>query len=300
MSAAPALDRERYRVEGYLCPLPALGPEDTARFRAAALGLVERDGRILPGERMNVHLRYKWAADLVQVPAVLDAVSQLLGNDLLVWRATLFFKPSRDTAFVAWHQDAAYWDLEGDDVATAWIALTDSTEANGCVRVVPGTHRAPLLPHAARADRDNELVRGQAIASGVDEAAARSLVLQAGQFSIHHVGIVHGSKPNPSDAPRLGFAVRYVAPHVKAKRVRHSATLVRGRDDCGHFELVPLPRYEGDPIARAASRRATRVFLRQFASQLWEEPLRASLTTALRLARRGSTWRGLWRYLAPR
>lgn len=292
--------RDRYERDGYSAPLEALAPKQAAAYRQRVLELAGRRDRLAPDERTNAHLRYPWAAELATLPAVLDAVEAVLGPDLLVWRASFFYKGASDPSFVAWHQDSVYWDLEGDAVATAWLALTDSTEANGCVRVLPGSHRAPPLPHAVRLDGDNVLLRGQAVAVPIDEPATRPLVLAAGQFSLHHVGIVHGSPANRSGSPRIGFAVRYAAPRVRPRGARQGATLVRGEDRFGNFDAQPLPRFEGDPLAAAAAARARRRMIGQLLRQLRRQSPWEAGTTLLRLARRPGTARALARALFRR
>lgn len=289
---------ETYARDGYVTPFEALPASDAARYRERVLALAGTRDRLAPDERANAHLRYKWAADLSVLPAVLDAVARVLGPDLLVWRATFFYKGARDPTFVAWHQDSVYWDLEGDAVATAWLALTDSNETNGCVRVLPGSHRTPALRHAERPlDKDNLLIRGQALADAVDESAARPLLLAAGQFSLHHVALVHGSAANRSGAPRIGFAIRYAAPHVKPRGPRQGATLVRGVDRFGHFDPQPLPRFEGDPLAQAGAARASRRMIAQVARRLLSQSPKAAALSLLRLARRPGTMGALLRSL---
>jgi non-heme Fe2+,alpha-ketoglutarate-dependent halogenase len=108
--------------------------------------------------------------------------------------------------------------------------------------------------------RDNALSRGQEIAMEVDEAKAVALVLSPGEMSLHHIGIAHGSKPNISSQPRIGIAVRYIAPEVVQQgSERQIVQLVRGRDEYGNFEIVEPP---SDPttaaeIRREADRRVT-------------------------------------------
>jgi hypothetical protein len=66
--------------------------------------------------------------------------------------------------------------------------------------------------------------------------------LAAGEFSLHHVGIVHGSGPNTSDEPRIGLAVRYISPDVVQQgRERDMVILARGTDVHGHFDIVEPP-----------------------------------------------------------
>jgi len=252
----------RYERDGYLAPLAALTPDESARFRAAYDGYEADLGARLastpPAVQQSLfsetHVSLPWVNALATRPAVLDAVASLLGPDLLIWNTRWFAKQPGTRTYITWHQDAFYWGLEPPLVCTAWLALSRSDEANGCLRVVPGSHRGVLLPHQDTFAPDNALSRGQEIAVAVDEREARNLVLEPGQMSIHHVGIVHGSKPNTSDEPRIGLAVRYVAPEVRQSGSRVMAMLVRGEDRHDHFDPVDPPA--GEPAAVLEERRA--------------------------------------------
>lgn len=238
-----------YRENGYHSPLRGFEPSEAARQRssfdsywdasaAMRVGKLPRDWRPFLTE---THLFLRWVYDMVASPRVLDAVESVLGPDIIVWNTHWFPKPASDSAYVSWHQDATYWGLSPPHVTTAWIALTDSTEASGCLRVVPGSHRS-LLPQRETFAAANMLSRGQEIAVEVDEAAAVSLVLEPGEFSLHDIGLVHGSGPNRSAAPRIGVAVRYISPDVvQSHAARDIAILVHGQDRFGHFDLVAPP-----------------------------------------------------------
>ena len=192
---------------------------------------------------------FRWAYDLGTHPRVLDAVEDILGPDILLWTVSIFPKYPRDPGYISWHQDGTYWGLDSVRVTTAWIALTDSTVDNGCMRVVPGSHRRPILPHRDTYAADNRLSRGQEIEVEVEERDAVDVVLRAGQMSLHHVNIIHGSNPNPSDGSRIGFAPRFTTPETRQIDGEPlTAVLARGRDRLGHFGLQP-----GAPVS--ASRR---------------------------------------------
>jgi non-haem Fe2+, alpha-ketoglutarate-dependent halogenase len=150
--------------------------------------------------------------------------------------------------------------LNPPKVTTAWIAVSPSTPENGCMQVMPGTQKMQL-PQRETYALDNALSRGQEIAVEVDESKAVALTLDAGEMSLHHIGIAHGSKANRSDQPRIGIAVRYIAPEVKQKGAeRQIVQLVRGRDEYGNFEIVG-PTHDAVSAAeiwREADRRITR------------------------------------------
>ena len=201
--------------------------------------------------RIKPHLLFTWLADLVRHPAILDAVEDVLGPDILCWNTSFFTKEARSPGFVSWHQDATYWGLSEPAVLTAWVAFTESNGKNGNMRMMPGSHRAPV-PHVDTFHPDNMLSRGQEITVEVDDSQAVDIVLEPGEVSLHHVLMVHGSGANPSDDRRIGLAIRYIASRVRQTAgPRDSATLVRGEDAFGHFELEPRPEMDMDPAMLA-------------------------------------------------
>lgn len=243
-----------YQEHGYYFPISVFGEAEAADFRkrfddylgqreAQVKGMLQRDRR---NTFTDLHLCMPWVYQMVSHPLVLDAVESVLGPNLLVWGAQWFPKLPGEKAYVSWHQDGAYWGLKPPTVTTAWIAITESVRENGCMRVVPGTHQYPSLPQRETYAADNMLSRGQETAVEIDEKKAVDLVLRRGEISLHHVGAVHGSGPNTSNGPRIGLAVRYIAPEVKQSgRKLDIAVLVRGKDEYGHFELAkPTERGE--------------------------------------------------------
>lgn len=260
--------RARFDADGFICPLPALNAERTAHYRAHYLSFQARHQNQLdalsPSRRWQIfadtHFVLPWVDELTRESGILDGVEQVLGPDLLAWNTSWFVKMPGDKTFISWHQDGAYWGLSPMEVATAWVALGPVTGANGCMRMIPGSHQRPGLPQRDTFADDNALSRGQEIAVAVDESRAVELVLEPGQMSLHHLWIVHGSHANRSDEPRIGIAIRYVAPCVQQQGgARPLAMLVRGRDDAGHFTLAERPT---DIHARAGEGRHAEILQR--------------------------------------
>jgi len=133
---------QQYKDAGYYFPIPVLSTAEAARCRERLEG-VERDlGGPLRGiYRIKPHLLLTWLADLVRHPAILDAVEDVLGPDILCWNSSFFTKEASSAGYVSWHQDATYWGLSEPDVVTAWVAFTESTPRNGNMQIVPGSHR---------------------------------------------------------------------------------------------------------------------------------------------------------------
>lgn len=240
----------QYRSEGFACPIDAFSAEEAAEFLARMEDLEKREPNLWARSKVKPHLLMMWLNELMRNSRILDAVEDVLGPDIMVWATGHFDKKPRDPNFVTWHQDGTYWGLSEPSVVTAWVALTPSNRENGCMRVIPGSHRRGQLPHRDTYGKNNLLSRGQDVDVKVDEAQAVDLELRPGQISLHHVMTVHGSNPNFSDTRRLGIPIRYVAAHVRQTiGFKDSATLVRGTDKHLNFIAEPRPRSDFDPIA---------------------------------------------------
>jgi len=246
----------RYHEAGFLCPVPALTPSEARDCRARLEGFEASQGRPLgqlPGQlRAKTHLLFPWLDALVRHPAVLDAVEELIGPDLLVYHLTMWIKEPGDAAFVSWHQDGTYFGLDpADQHVTAWVALTDSTPATGCVLALPGSHRLGQLPHSSHHAAANLLSNGQQVDLDVDGTRVAPLVAHAGEFSLHHTHLLHSSAPNRGGDRRIGVGISYIPPRVRHVGARLTASLVRGEDRHGHFDPEPRPRADFDAEARA-------------------------------------------------
>jgi non-heme Fe2+,alpha-ketoglutarate-dependent halogenase len=263
-----AEEQDFYAENGYLYPIRVFSDAETAEFRRQFDDYTAQNkdllDKMIPRERRAVygltHLMLPWVYEIASHPKVLDAVEGAIGPNILVWGSDWFVKFARDPAFISWHQDGAYWGLNPPKVTTAWIALSPSTPENGCMQVMPGTQKMQL-PQRETYALDNALSRGQEIALEVDESKAVAMTLEAGEMSLHHIGIAHGSKANSSDQPRIGIAVRYIAPEVVQKGVeRQIVQLVRGKDEYGHFEIVAPAEdaVSAAEIRKEADRRITK------------------------------------------
>ena len=251
---------EAFARNGYHFPVRALSAEQAQAYRAKLEAVEAQVGASLMKTpyRNKPHLVFTWADELIRHPRILDTIEDILGPNLLVWSSSLFMKEARDPSFISWHQDSTYWGLSHPDVVTAWLALSVSHRANGCMRVEAGTHLLDQLPHQDTFAANNLLTRGQEVMVEVDPNRVVDIELQPGEFSLHHVRIVHGSDPNNADYRRLGFAIRYVPTYLKQiAGPRDSAMLVRGVDSYHHFDYEPRPRADLDPDALKEHKRIT-------------------------------------------
>lgn len=182
-------------------------------------------------------------AKLIRHPRLIEAVSQVLGPDLLVWSAGLFIKEANTPSFVTWHQDLTYWGLDDAEEVTAWFALSPSNVASGCMRFVPGSQKKQLVPHVDSFAEGNLLSRGQEIAVEVDDDDAVDVILKPGQASLHHGHLFHSSGPNTTGDRRIGAAIRYIKPSMKQRSGDKSLVAhVAGEDRFGHFTVAEPPK----------------------------------------------------------
>ena len=242
----------RYDRDGVVFPVKVLSDDETAFFRGALESVINRCGSL---KRLDsLHLFFDWANRLVTHDALLNCVQALLGDDILVYGTLVFYKPPHDSSYASWHQDSVYSGLHLTPSVSAWVALTPSHPANGCMRVIPGSHKAGLLNHTNLQDESNLLRRGEQLTT-VDESRAVDVVLRPGEMSLHHSTIIHGSNPNTSGEPRIGFIVRFITSQIRNREI--AMLRVRGNADCSHLTLAE-PRLEADEQSALAAWRASR------------------------------------------
>ena len=239
---------DQYHRDGCVFPIRVMSEADAQEIRERLEAFEKKAGGPLKGDlRHKSHLLFAWLGDLVRRDKIVDAIEDLYGPNLFCWTTNFFIKEANNPAFVSWHQDSTYWGLDRPDVVTAWVALTTSNKANGAMEFIPGTHTKDQIPHRDTFAKNNLLTRGQEVAVEVDPSQAVAVELQPGEISLHHVRLVHGSPPNPTNDRRIGFAVRYIPTSVRQVAGDDSATLVRGVDNDHNFELEPRPARDMDP-----------------------------------------------------
>jgi hypothetical protein len=244
-TVAPSRIAAAYEKNGFFFPYDVTGEAEAAELLA---DLEDAEAQFAGDRARLSHLRSYPSqllpsfAALIRRPRLIEAVSQIIGPDLLVWSCGFFIKEPSSKSYVSWHQDLNYWGLDGDREVTAWYALTPATIQNGCMRFIPGSHKKKDVPHVDSFAKDNLLTRGQEIAVDVDEKRAVNVELRAGQVSFHHGHLFHASGPNLTNSRRLGIAVRYVAPSMKqTSGDKLLVSHVAGKDEYGHFEIMPPP-----------------------------------------------------------
>src|SRR5437899_5362669 len=267
---------ERYQNDGFLSPVGALSREEAAACLRKLEAFEETVGGPLTSDqtdaryRSRTHVLLTWVHALARHPAILDAVEDLIGPNILVYTSTWFIKEPESTAIAAWHQDATYFGLRPYVHVTAWLALTEATAENDCMEFLPGSHGRGQMPHRAGVVAGSVNRAGQAVGGDLDGTPAVHAPLRAGEFSLHHTLCLHRSQPNRSPGRRIGLAIRYIPTEAQHLGLKHKtpAMLVRGVDTFGHFELEPAPTADLDEAARAAYARSYDGYRAAYAEQV--------------------------------
>ena len=170
-------------------------------------------------------------------PKILDIVECILGPDFKLFSDQVFMKPPRVGSRQPYHQDqtAGFYIDPPDQMVTCWTALDDSTLENGCLWMLPGTHKLGPLDKSERDKYESRFQNGNLL----DE---RPIVMKAGSCSFHHSLILHSSGVNLSDKRRRGYATHYVSSRCRYtgnteqyEKVGKYSLLVRGKSIAGHI-----------------------------------------------------------------
>jgi ectoine hydroxylase-related dioxygenase (phytanoyl-CoA dioxygenase family) len=210
---------EHYRSQGWLIPRFRLREARVAQMREALDTLIRDNPGVRPEKLVSAHIEgdngegvrgSRRFLELARDPEIVELVSGVIGDDIVLWGCHVFCKPAREGYETPWHQDGHYWPIRPLANCTVWVALEPSTVDNGCLRVIPRSHRARVLHEHLHEDR-TDLTLNQRMAHGTfDEGEAVDLELQPGQMSLHDVYMIHGAKANTSTRRRTGVALRYM------------------------------------------------------------------------------------------
>ena len=219
MAHLTANEAAHYQREGWVIPGYRL-PQPRVQAMVQALEeLLARNPGVRPEKLVSAHVEgdngegVKGVADflaLARDPEIVELVSDVVGDDVILWGCHVFCKPAGQGYETPWHQDGHYWPIRPLATCTAWVALEPSTRENGCLRVIPRSHEGQLLHEHLHEDR-TDLTLNQRMADGTfDESSAADLELQPGQMSLHDVYMIHGAAANTSGQRRTGVALRYM------------------------------------------------------------------------------------------
>lgn len=237
--------KKQYDENGYHFPLRVMSSSQALDYRQQ-LEAAEKTVLDDPAKKKVMQMQpaavLDFADEIARLPSIVNPVTDILGNNVLLWNATFFVKEAQSPSFISWHQDLKYWGMDDSHEVTAWIALTNVTTATGCMKFVAGSHKLDMVEHVDTFEKDNLLSRGQEIAVDVNEDEAIHVELKPGEMSLHHGKLFHGSSPNTTNDRRIGLALRYISTNMQqTDGVKPYAKLVAGADNYGHFRLLDSP-----------------------------------------------------------
>ena len=252
MTALNAQEIAAYRQDGIVVPRQGLAPRTVAMLQAKLDSFLKEQG-ITDADYVPdiIERDASWLAIGV-MPEILNAVAQLIGEDIIIWGSALFCKAGKGGRATPWHQDGHYWPIRPLETVTVWIAIDDVNVENSCLRVIPGSHR-DRVSYSHDVDNSDAIILNQVLRpEHLQSAPPRDIELKPGMFSIHDVYLIHGANSNNSGKRRAGMVFRYMPAtsvfdrELAAQQVREMGVLdlsrrklhlVRGVDRSGRNDV---------------------------------------------------------------
>lgn len=242
-STLTAQQIEDYNSQGYLMPFEGLLEREARELRAFFDGVLAAFielGRT-SYSISTAHLRFKRIYELVQHPAIVAAVGDLLGPNVVCWGSHFFCKMPKDGKRVPWHQDSTYWPLSPTKTVTVWLAIDDADPENANMKFIPRSHVHGLIDYDETQEADTVLDLAVKNPQSYGDAEV-DVTLKAGQFSMHSDLLLHGSEANESNRRRCGLTIRYAAADVRTWYGWHQkGIVVSGIDSNQHWLNLPSP-----------------------------------------------------------
>lgn len=225
MATLSSQEVQQYHQQGYVVPAFRLDAPRMQKMVQALDLLIEQNPGVRPEKLVSAHVQgspdgkagnsegvrgRSEFLDLAMDPQIVELVSGVIGQDIVLWGCHVFCKPAAEGFETPWHQDGHYWPIRPLANCTVWVALEPSTRANGCLRVIPGSHSGQQLFDHLHEDRQDLTLNQRLDAHSFDESHAVDLELEPGQMSLHDVYMIHGAAANRSHQRRTGVALRYM------------------------------------------------------------------------------------------
>ena len=237
---------EHYDTHGY-CVVPGmLADAEATHFREAARADLRREaaaGKMIEkgdkaGNTTLLKMWYEAADDLYGYIArdrrLVDVATQIIGKDTYLYSHKMTMKEPRQGGAWEWHQDYGYWYQNkclAPEMLSIWIALDPSTRVNGCLQVLPDSHKLGRLDHLRV--NGQTVVDEEYLAAALDRFDLEYVEMAPGDALVFDCNLLHRSDANTSDQPRWGYIASYNAVENEPFR--------QVRDYGGYHELVPVP-----------------------------------------------------------
>ncbi|MBB44326.1 MAG: phytanoyl-CoA dioxygenase [Rhodospirillaceae bacterium] len=243
------LQVKQYKEDGFISPVRVMSEAEALDLRNKIEKFEAEQGSKMHGlQRTKCSLRFPFLYELVMNNNILDAVEDLIGSNILLYQTAMWFKEPETGSYVSWHQDSSYYGMDPLDLVSAWVALSPATSESGCMQVIPGSHTNGQFPvQYTEVSEQNLLASGQNTLFEFNKDDAVLMPLAPGEISLHHVALVHSSRPNHSSDRRMGISIGYFPTNVRqTTKLKASAMLMRGEDLYGNFLLDEVPPIGAD------------------------------------------------------
>ena len=240
-----------------------LSREEAGEIRTLVEGFEREHPEAVGKLDLKANLLFPSLDRLSAHPTMMARLREVMGPNVMCHSAAFRNKAPDGRTFVGWHQDTAYERVEPPKIV-GWLALTECTTENGCLRFIPGSHTWGPLRHVETGNPDSMLTHAHHVGEDIDESAAVDVELAAGEGVLFHYGVVHGSAPNLSEDRRMAVFFDYVRPDSVRRGARESARLVLGVDEAGHYDHEPAPRTDYGPAENEAHREGVEKFVANF------------------------------------
>ncbi|MCM5663068.1 phytanoyl-CoA dioxygenase family protein [Galbibacter mesophilus] len=234
-------EQEFYRKNGYLLPEKQLfSPQKFNDLRNIFEETLREKGNKNAADLDVPHFSDELLFSFLMADEVLDVVEKIIGPNIGLWSSHFISKEPLTGKRTPWHEDSAYWEGRFDSfdkVVTVWLAIDESSVENGCMGVVPGTHKNGFSNYKEVGTETSTF--DSEISTEVDDKDVVWFELQPGQYSLHDSRIIHGAKANTSTKRRTGYTMRYFStdlilnkehPGNKGHKIYHCRGLNRGEN----------------------------------------------------------------------
>ncbi|MZQ86062.1 phytanoyl-CoA dioxygenase family protein [Paenibacillus sp. 5J-6] len=233
-----------YEDYGYLLSLPVVfSGEEVKELQQGyeqLTALLQGDEN--PSDIMGWHKTSRWLYDICAHPQIINYVEGVLGSNFYLAASEFITKSPHSDKVVPWHQDSYYWSTALNNTVTVWLAFTDVDEANGAMKVIPGTHKAGVIQHKIAGE--DAILSFELDQGTFSEKDAVSMIIPAGGISMHVDSLIHGSGPNTSERWRNGFVIRYSKTMVQWDPQTYpdfQLYMMKGKDEYGYHPQGELP-----------------------------------------------------------
>jgi len=248
--------------KGYVGPYTALTVDEMDEIRETVFAAYKRQSSVYGFiTKRDRHLDCRAIFDAIAHRAIIDRCASILGDDVIIWRSTLFPKAPGGKE-ILWHQGRDFPGrrmlpaIDPPTNITCWMALTEANRENGCVQLLPGTHRQIIK---FRDTEEGKGIFGRGVEIDVDDSNPAVMELKPGQFFLFTEATVHGSEANTSNTDRIGVATRITSASTKVYQNQTidgqgfplknwHAVLVKGEDKHGYNKLGPPPEHDEYPV----------------------------------------------------